>query len=904
MLRNQFISTTTLLALSLCFACEEPPPSVSDKPEKPSAEIADIVCASPAPISGTKQSSTSIWINGKEAVPLDEKSTWSASIEVMEGKQSLTIVAKSATDQESDKIRKSTTLDLTKPTVPALTDMPPPVVMETLYTLNGSKEAGTAISIDGMVVVPADASETWTAMVMLTQGPNTLKISARDRCRDSDILEINLFQDETGIGLSVNPVMSPTCDDSIVITGERAPGVAILLNENLIVEAGESTEWMYTVMLTEGVNTLNFVGQVGSDISLAHTVTVEYDSTSPGPPTLNMIPPEFTSTPDLLMSGTKEANTAILINDSEVVTTDAMTSFMFNYTLQSGDNFLQLDTRDFCGRTSGNPIVANVTLDDTMPMLSVTAPMAGDTLTGLALIEGEATDNATNMMRNGVAAINITVDGQMIATLPLADTSTFSLTWDTTSVVDGSHLLSITAVDIAGLASAPVAIMIDVANLARVVSDDPPPAMWNSDPAQASSNRPSVAVTTNGAVGIVWRDNVERAEEENDKDIYLRMYGMGSSSAVIETVSDFTSATLDGVSENPNVCPAGSGGLHIVWKDDGDLDADSIVDKDIYYRHHDGAALGTNPMLVSQGTPPGLAEDDYESNYPHLAVDGTGLAHVVWQDNGNLDNDDDSEYDIYYSSGGQNGFNPPTLISDDITDGVSTQPRIAITPDNCPHVVWQDSGDLVASDNDMGLRDIYYRGATPTMGGSSCTNGFSWGPVVLISEENGFDHTYRPRIAADAADPRGLLYITWRAADSNVINNGSDADIFMANFYVPSTPAGRGSLILISDDINDDISRNPDVIIDSLGSIFVSWEDNGDINGAGTDFDIYMRNWNGSMFSPYSSISDIGMNMFNTDVSIEPSMAIDGTQLIVVWEDKSNYDGDMIPDNDIVMLVR
>jgi hypothetical protein len=65
-----------------------------------------------------------------------------------------------------------------------------------------------------------------------------------------------------------------------------------------------------------------------------------------------------------------------------------------------------------------------------------------------------------------------------------------------------------------------------------------------------------------------------------------------------------------------------------------------------------------------------------------------------------------------------------------------------------------------------------------------------------------------------------------------------------------------------------------------------------------------MRNWNGSMFSPYSSISDIGMNMFNTDVSIEPSMAIDGTQLIVVWEDKSNYDGDMIADNDIVMLVR
>jgi len=904
MLRNQVISTISLLSFGLSFACEEPEPSVTDKPAKPTAEIEEVVCASPAPISGTKQSSTSIWINGKEVVPLDEKSTWSASIEVMEGKQTLSIIAKSATDQESDKTRKSTTLDLTKPTTPALAEQPPAVVQERMYTLSGTKEAGTGISIDGMVAVAADASETWTAEVMLVSGPNTLKITARDTCRDSDILELDLFQDDTGIGLSVDPVTSPTCDDNQTITGKRAPGVAVLLNDNLIVEAGPETEWSYTVMLTEGDNTLNFVGQVGTNISLPHSVVIEYDSTSPAPPILAMAPPEFTSNPDLMMSGTKEANTAIIIDDSEVVAQDAATTFMFSYTLMSGLNFLQIDTRDFCGRTSGNPEVHEVILDDTMPMLAVTAPMTGDTLTGLALIEGEATDNASTMMAYGIASINIAVDGQPLVTIPrtLTDTSTFAVTWDTTQVTDGAHLLSITAIDIAGLSSTPVALMVDVANLARIVSDDPPPAMWNMDPAQARSSRPGVAVTTNGAVGVVWRDNVERAEEENDKDIYLRLYGTGSSSGVIETVSDFTSPLLDGVSENANVCPAGSGGLHIVWKDDGELDSDNTVDKDIYYRHHDGTSLATNPLLVSQGTPPDPLENDYESNYPHLAVDGTGLAHVVWQDNGNRDQDDDSEYDIYYASGGQNGFNPPVLISDDVTEGVSTVPRIAITPDNCPHVVWQDDGDLVASDNDMGLRDIYYRGATPNMGQSSCTSGFSWGPIVLISEENGFNHAYRPRIYADSADSRGLLYITWRADNSNVINNGTDSDIFMANFYVPT--AARGSLILISDDVNDGVSRNSDVLIDSLGNVYVSWEDNGNVNGAGTDYDIFLRMWNGSTFSPYSSISDIGMNAFNTGISIEPSMAIDGTQLIMVWEDNSDYDGDMINDYDVVMLIR
>lgn len=902
MLRNHFTKIISTLTICLSFACEEGEGTgPTDTPEKPTAEIAEVVCASPAPVTGTKQSSTAIWINGAEVVPLDENASWSASVEVMEGKNTLSIIAKSATGQESEKIRKTTNLDLTKPAAPSITDMIPPVVMEKMYVLKGQKEAGTGIAIDGMVVVEPDATTEWMAEVMLSSGPNTIVVEARDACRASDPLSVSIFQDDTGIGLSVDDPMSPTCDETQVITGQRAPGVAILLNDNLIVEAGDSNTWMHTVQLVEGVNTLNFVGQIGTNISLPHTIEVEYDSTAPSAPTVSMLPPEFTSTPGLMMNGTKDANTAILVNDNEVVETNTETTFMFTYTLDPGQNFLQIDSRDFCGRTSGNPIVAEVILDSEMPVLNITAPMAGDTLTGLALIEGEATDNATDMMRNGVASIDIAVDGVALTSLPLSDTSTFSVTWDTTQVADGTHVLSITAVDIAGLASTPAVLVVEVANLARIVSDDPPAAMWDMDPARASSNRPSVAVTTNGAIGVVWRDNVERAEEGRDNDIYLRLYGTGSSMAIIETVSNFVNPILDANSENANVCPAGSGGLHIVWQDDGELDNDMIVDSDIYYRHHDGTSLATNALLVSPSGMSGSGADevDYRSKYPDVAVDGTGVAHVVWQDDGDRDGDGDTEYDIYYASGGPNGFNPPILISDALpeNDGVSIQPRVAVTPDNCPHVVWQDDGQIDMSDSDM-LRDIYYRGSTPNgMGG--CT----WGPMVLISEENGFDHVYRPRIAADPVDPRGLLYITWRGT-GNVSNNGGDTDVFMANFYVPSTPAGRGSLILLSDDINDGNSRNPEVAIDSMGNVHASWEDSGNINGAGTDFDIFLRTWNGSMFSPYSSISDIGMNTVNTGVSIESSMAVDGTQVIMVWEDNSDYDGDAIPDDDILMLVR
>ena len=92
-----------------------------------------------------------------------------------------------------------------------------------------------------------------------------------------------------------------------------------------------------------------------------------------------MLPGSFTSNPDLMLSGTKEANSAILVNDDEIVMENAETTFMFSYTLSAGQNFIQIDARDFCGRTSGNPIVATVTLDTTMPALTILSPMAGDT---------------------------------------------------------------------------------------------------------------------------------------------------------------------------------------------------------------------------------------------------------------------------------------------------------------------------------------------------------------------------------------------------------------------------------------------------------------------------------------------------------------------------------------------
>lgn len=876
---SKLISVATAFGTLLAGCVDEAPPPPT-KPAAPTVTVPAVVCATPAVIEGTKQSSTSIWIDGEQAVPLDESTSYMASWKLNEGANTLTVLSKSATGEESDSVTAMTTLDLTAPDAPTVEPVPNQgVVMEMEYTLRGTKPANTAVLINGAEQIATNADETWEHVVTLTANMNnTYRITVRDSCRESEVVEVGIFQDPSGIGFQVNDPMSPTCDDTQEVSGQRAPNVAILLDGQPVVAAGPETTWSYVVALQEGENTFTFEGKLGDRMTLPRDVSIEYDATAPGPPT-GLLAPEVTCEPELMVAGMKEANTEILLNDSRIVDPDATTAFMFNTTLSAGTNLLQIDTKDFCGRTSGSPVQLRVTLDTEPPTLRLDSPISGENLTGVVAIEGEAMDN------EAVEAVEITVDGAILTTV--VATSTFSATWDTTSVTDGTHLLEVAAIDRAGKRSTPISLMVEVSNSARVVSDEAAPP--GNDPRAARSALPAVAVLTNGNVAVAWHDNLDVVESGNDDDILMRIFLNGTQGQAVEIAS---SDMEDGRSQQVRLAAAANGGVHVVWQDDGDLDGDRDVDWDIAYRSYEAGAFSPSTTVVS-----GPTATDGRSQFPDVAVDAMGNAHIVWQDDGNLDGDNMNDKDIYYATGGSGGFNTPVLVSNHMEDGTSLRPRIAVTPDNCPHVTWYDTGNMAMGDND-GERDVYYRGSTPNAG-AGCT----WGPIVLISREPQFTDALRPTIAADPMDARGLIYIAWEAL-GDVANNQAhmnDRDIFMRNVFL-NVP---GTLVLVSDDPNDDISQEAEVAVDDVTSnVHLAWVDNGNIGGTGTDTDVFIRAWNGAMLTPIGSVSDIGMNMFNTEASLSPKLATNGAQVLIVWQDKSDYDADTIADDDVMYLIR
>ncbi|HUG15666.1 MAG TPA: S8 family serine peptidase [Thermomicrobiales bacterium] len=96
---------------------------------------------------------------------------------------------------------------------------------------------------------------------------------------------------------------------------------------------------------------------------------------------------------------------------------------------------------------------------DSPPSVSISSPIDGATVAGPVTVTAEATDD------DGVSKVEFFVDGVSIGT-DIDGTGGWSISWDTTQVIDGTHSLTATATDTAEqpTTSAPVSVTVDNVN--------------------------------------------------------------------------------------------------------------------------------------------------------------------------------------------------------------------------------------------------------------------------------------------------------------------------------------------------------------------------------------------------------------------------------------------------------
>jgi hypothetical protein len=111
------------------------------------------------------------------------------------------------------------------------------------------------------------------------------------------------------------------------------------------------------------------------------------------------------------------------------------------------------------GGTTPTPPPPPPSSDTTPPTVSVTAPVAGTTVTGSSVtLSANATDNV------GVSGVQFKVDGNIIGAEDT--TSPYSVSWNSTQVTNGSHSISATARDAAGNSTTSSSVSVTVSNAA------------------------------------------------------------------------------------------------------------------------------------------------------------------------------------------------------------------------------------------------------------------------------------------------------------------------------------------------------------------------------------------------------------------------------------------------------
>ncbi len=241
------------------------------------------------------------------------------------------------------------------------------------------------------------------------------------------------------------------------------------------------------------------IGLKAKDNATASFDNVVVTSSDTTPPTVSVTAPAsgaFVGGSAVAVSATASDNIGVVgvqfkLDGANLGAEDTASPYSINWDTTgatNGSHSLTAVARDAAGNSTTSSAV-NVTVDNSAPTVSVTAPVNGAFVLGSAVaVSATASDDI------GVVGVQFKLDG---ANLGAEDTaSPYSINWDSTSAANGSHALTAVARDSAGNSTTSSAVNVTVDNSAPTVSVTAPP-----DGSTQSGTIP-VSATASDNVGV------------------------------------------------------------------------------------------------------------------------------------------------------------------------------------------------------------------------------------------------------------------------------------------------------------------------------------------------------------------------------------------------------------------
>ncbi len=363
-------------------------------------------------LTGTKEANSYVYVNNIKNAALYSDVTWSYSSTLTEGNNSFTIYAKDEAGNQSQTLPVTVVRDTAPPAIASSTPTANTfvnaaatitVVLNDLYsTVDLQACANTAIVTN--TVTNTVASGSWalnggslvfTPDPPLTSSRYTVALTAQDSLGNAgpvsfsftldsaaptvQSVTMNLISPHTAetvqFTITFSEDMLTTAQPSVVITGGAANATYPLSGSWTSNPKIWQGSYIFTMGTGDGTYTLKVTGakDKAQNTIPDYTATDLFvlDTTAPAAPTVNAVTTP-TKIANQVLSGTKEANTAIIINNNLKVNLDANTMWSCSYLLSEDTNTLSVVSRDAAGNdsSSANPKPV-IVLDTTPPQFTI-----------------------------------------------------------------------------------------------------------------------------------------------------------------------------------------------------------------------------------------------------------------------------------------------------------------------------------------------------------------------------------------------------------------------------------------------------------------------------------------------------------------------------------------------------
>ena len=342
-----------------------------------------------------------------------------------------------------------------------------------------------------------------------------------------------------------------------------------------------------------------------------------------------------------------------------------------------------------------------------------------------------------------------------------------------------------------------------------------------STESSAESGAPSLAVDFVGNLHVAWFDYTDYEGSGTDYDIFYKRWDAPTS---LWKTTEVVSTESTGGSGAPSLAVDTSGNVHITWHDSTDYTG-AGTDADIFYKRWDTSISNwTTTEVIS-------TESTGKSYYPSLAVDTLGNVHIIWNDQTNYAGAG-TDWDIFYKHWNVSisSWTTTEVVSTESTED-SAHSLIAIDTSGNMHIVWSDKTDYAGS----GIYpDIFYK----RWDASSS----SWTTTEVVSTES-TSHSYVPSLAIDSARN---VHVVWRDG-TNYAGSGPYYDIFYKRWDAFISSWTTTEVVSRESTIDSFV---PSLAVDSADNLHVAWDDNTNYNGAGSDRDIFYKQFAGPSVAP------------------------------------------------------